>query len=79
MNDEPLNEPIDAGESEIVDLTERAEDSRVEAAGSSPGVDELHDRLRALQVAMDQLEAGDLDEAERAIDLLEDRIASLRG
>lgn len=41
-----------------------------------PNVDELEDRLRDLQSAMEQLQTGDLDGAERAIEALEDRIGS---
>ena len=40
----------------------------------APNVDELEDRLRDLQGAMDKIQAGDLDEAERAIEVLEQRI-----
>ncbi len=45
---------------------------------SATNVDELEDRLRDLQTAMDQLQTGDLDGAERAIETLEDRIGSRR-
>jgi hypothetical protein len=41
-----------------------------------PNVDELEDRLRDLQSAMEQLQTGDLDGAEHAIEALEDRIGS---
>lgn len=44
----------------------------------SPDVDELEDRLRDLQGAMDQLQSGDLDAAERAIEALEARVDTLR-
>lgn len=44
----------------------------------TPGVDELEDRLRDLQGAMDQLQSGDLDAAERAIEALEARVETLR-
>lgn len=44
----------------------------------TPDVDELEDRLRDLQGAMDQLQSGDLDAAERAIEALEARVETLR-
>lgn len=47
-------------------------------ASSSPDVDELEDRLRDLQGAMDQIQTGDLDAAERAIEALEGRMESTR-
>ena len=43
-----------------------------------PNVDELEGRLRDLQSAMEQLQTGDLDGAERAVEALEDRIGSQR-
>lgn len=45
---------------------------------SSPDVDALEDRLRDLQGAMDQIQTGDLDAAERAIEALEARMESTR-
>ena len=50
------------------------------AADQPPGpdVNELEDRLRDLQSAMGQLQTGDLDGAERAIEALEDRIGPPR-
>ncbi|MFT7476408.1 MAG: hypothetical protein ACI81L_003361 [Verrucomicrobiales bacterium] len=44
----------------------------------APNVDELEGRLHDLQSAMDQIQVGDLDAAERAIEALEDRIGSAR-
>jgi TolA-binding protein len=44
----------------------------------SPDVDELEDRLRDLQGAMDQIQTGDLDAAEQAIEALEHRMESTR-
>lgn len=41
-----------------------------------PGVDELEDRLRDLQGAMDKIQSGDLDAAEQAIETLEQRMGS---
>ncbi len=45
---------------------------------ASPDVDELEDRLRDLQGAMDQIQTGDLDAAEHAIEALEQRMGSAR-
>ncbi len=45
---------------------------------ASPDVDELEDRLRDLQGAMDQIQTGDLDAAEQAIEALEQRMESTR-
>ena len=78
MNDEAFTEHDHPAESEIINLAEPSAAVSEKAPASSPGVDELEDRLHDLQVAMDQIEAGDLDEAERAIELLEERIASSR-
>jgi uncharacterized protein involved in exopolysaccharide biosynthesis len=78
MNDEAHTEHDDADKSEIINLAQHATDVPDQTLEASPGVDELENRLRELQIAMDQIEAGDLDEAERAIELLEDRIASQR-
>ena len=45
---------------------------------STPDVDELENRLRDLQGAMDQIQTGDLDAAEQAIEALEQRMKSTR-
>lgn len=45
---------------------------------TSPSVDELENRLRDLQGAMDQLQTGDLDAAEQSIEALEQRMGSTR-
>lgn len=43
---------------------------------TSPSVDELENRLRDLQGAMDQIQTGDLDAAEQSIEALEQRMGS---
>lgn len=50
-----------------------AEDNAVEE-----NVDELEDRVRDLQGAMERIQSGDLDGAERAIEALEQRMGSTR-
>ena len=45
---------------------------------NTPDVDELEDRLRDLQSAMDQIQSGDLDAAERGIEALEGQMKSTR-
>jgi len=51
------------------------DDSSAEATET---VDELEDRVRDLQGAMEKIQSGDLDGAEQAIEALEERIASTR-
>lgn len=67
-------EPVVAPQHEGV-----GEEAAVDAtAAPVPDVDELEDRLRDLQGAMDHLQTGDLDGAERAIEALEERMESTR-
>lgn len=53
-------------------------DTMTAAADDTPTVDELESRLRDLQGAMDQLQSGELDAAEQAIESLEGRMNSTR-
>ncbi len=57
-------------------VAEAAEQAAPEDGG--PSVDELEDRLRDLQGAMDKIQSGDLDAAERAIESLEQRMETTR-
>lgn len=54
-----------------IDLTENP-------TGDGPTVDALESQLRDLQGAMDQLQSGDLDAAERTIEALEQSVGSTR-
>ena len=66
----------------VLDLTERrlaASDPSVQSIteqSTAPGVDDLQARLAELQGAMHQLQSGDLDAAEAAIDALENAMAA---
>lgn len=60
---------------EVVDLTEA---SPADPDADSPSVDALEDQLGKLQGAMDRLQAGDLDGAERTIEALEQQMSGLR-
>lgn len=64
----------DASE-EVVDLTEAAVAS---SPADSPTVDALEEQLGRLQGAMDKLQSGDLDGAERSIEALEQQMSNLR-
>lgn len=66
MHDDPTTVPDDV------------EEPAADDQAAVPHVDELEDRVRDLQGAMDQLQSGDLDGAERAIEALEDRISTRR-
>jgi|GEM_PF-2387994 len=55
---------------------EAAEEAATEDFG--PSVDELEERLRDLQGAMDKIQSGDLDAAERAIESLEQGMETAR-
>ncbi len=57
-------------------VAEAAEEATADDSG--PSVDELEDRLRDLQGAMDKIQSGDLDAAERAIESLEQRMETTR-
>lgn len=65
----------------VVDLTESvaANQEPVDTVGhgvaNTPDVDDLQARLADLQAAMDQLQSGDLDAAEAAIEQLEKAMA----
>ena len=48
--------------------------SDTEPETSIPEVDELEERLRDVDAAMDLLQAGELDAAEAAIEALESRV-----
>lgn len=62
---------VDAPEAtETVDLTDPLDDG--------PSVDALESQLRDLQGAMDQLQSGDLDAAERTIEALEQSVGGTR-
>lgn len=64
----------DASE-EVVDLTEAAV---APSPADSPTVDALEEQLGRLQGAMDKLQSGDLDGAERSIEALEQQMSNLR-
>lgn len=62
----------------VVDLTAapQADHQAVgDGTADAPNVDELQARLAELQTAMDQLQSGDLDAAEAAIEQLEKAMA----
>jgi len=50
------------------------ETSDIESEASIPEVDELEERLRDVDAAMELLQAGELDAAEAAIEALESRV-----
>lgn len=70
MDEDVVDEVEDVDQ--IKEIVEKAPTS------SSPDVDELENRLRDLQGAMDQIQTGDLDAAEQAIEALEQRMESTR-
>lgn len=72
--------PDDGGVPDANDSSEHVIAAAVVEATTDPvpDVDELEDRLRDLQGAMDHLQTGDLDGAERAIEALEERMESTR-
>jgi len=55
-----------------IDEADDAEGVQPDAGGDTPTVDALEAQLRDLQGAMDQLQSGDLDAAERTIEALEE-------
>ena len=63
----------------VLDLTETTVESEsADPTSDAPDVDELELRLADLQRAMDQLQAGDLDGAEAAVEALEKQLAAAR-
>jgi hypothetical protein len=62
----------------VPETTEDHEADSNAAQSGEPSVDHLEDRLRDLQGAMEQIQSGDLDGAEQAIEALEQRMETTR-
>lgn len=77
---EDISVETDTGTTPEIEVVADEAESSTEAPAAAPetagglSVDELESHLGDLQGAMDQLQSGDLDAAERAIESLEQRI-----
>jgi hypothetical protein len=67
---------VEGRENEAVDEPAGIAELDSPVSKDAPNVDELEGRLQDLQGAMDQIQSGDLEAAERAIEALEDRMGS---
>ena len=74
---EPVASTADVAVDEALEIASEVAEGAA-ADDSGPSVDELEDRLRDLQGAMDKIQSGDLDAAERAIESLEQRMETTR-
>lgn len=82
VNENATGSPGQGGPDEAPEQEDALVEAQVEqvepTAAPVPDVNELEDRLRDLQGAMEHLQTGDLDGAERAIEALEERMESTR-
>jgi len=73
-------DPVDSADVETPtpEMVNETGEANIDLTDGAPTVDALEDQLGRLQGAMDKLQQGDLDGAERTIEALEADLSSLK-